>query len=163
MSDLFDGVYTGVYTFDNIFNTQTYKVLYRWHENFGLSLTAHMLCHVMQRPWAEIRAELIHEYRNGFFRVIHCPDINDVAYYVDYPIPLTDDARGKVNRYIYHIEYSDNQIQAYPPEEGYVSSSFGTPTKDYKFREKALCGKGKFPIYTPDQIIETLRGAIRAS
>lgn len=147
-------------------DTQTYKVLYAWRENFGLSLTAHMLCAVMQRPWQEIRDELTGTYDDGeHFRTISCPDIGDIAYYVDYPFYVRESRLGAVDLHPAFLDYSDRKIKEYPPEEGYVSSWFGRPSKEYRFRDRAYRNKHKSdtPVYTNETIIATLRGAIRAS
>lgn len=146
-------------------DTQTHQVLYAWRKDFGLSLTAHMLCAVMQRPWQEIRDELTGTYDTGErFRTILCPDIGDIAYYVDYPFFQDYETTSFVTNHPEYIEYSDRKIKGYPPKEGYVSSWFGTPTKEYQFREKAYRNgdRSNTHVYTNETIIETLRGAIRA-
>ena len=147
-------------------DTQTHQVLFKWREEFGLSLTAHVLCAVMQRPWKDIREELVRTYDGGErFRTVSCPDIGDIAYYVDYPFFQNYETMAFVSQHPEYIAYSDKKIEAYPPEEGYVSSWFGQPTKEYRFRDKAYCNRNRSntPVYTNETIIATLRGAIRAA
>lgn len=150
--------------FPDIMETQTWKVLSCWRENFGLSMTPHLLCHVMERSWLEIRAELLAHYSDGFFRVLQCPDIKDVAYYVDYPFPVLMDQRTSVHMNSSHIKYSDRHIKTYPITEGYINSWAGIGLKELKFREKALTNKDRSfnPVFTPEQIIQTLRAAATA-
>jgi hypothetical protein len=147
---------------DRIENTQTYKVLFAWHAHFGLSMTPHLLCYVMQRPWSEVRAELNRTYEGGRgFRVVNCPDINDIAYYVDYPVDSGAwDRTNYIVRYPQYLEYSDKKIAAYPPEEGFVNAWNGEGLKELKFRDRAFHMFGyKRSEENSQKIVETLRAA----
>lgn len=145
-------------------DTMTGRVLYAWREHFGLSMTAHLLCHVMGRPWSEIRGELTTEYADGFFRTIDCPDIRDIAYYIDYPISMIGDTMNRVTQHMHNVEYSDQKIELYPPEQGYANSWRGEPSKVFMFREKAHTHKNRTQhhSFTSEAIIETLRAACHA-
>lgn len=137
------------------------KLLTYWRENYGLAMSAHLLVHITGIPWPELREELRTRHGEGFYRMLQCPDIQAPVFYIDWPAPCYFDSLGAVYREVGLLDKVDEQIEVYPPSEGYIGVRNDEGHKAPWFRDVARDRKGTSydNLLTPNQIMEDLRAA----
>lgn len=134
------------------------KLLTHWRENYGLAMTAHLLVTITGMPWSELREELHTEVGGSCYRMLHCPDIGAPVFYVDWPVLVPFDRCGAVALESQLMRKVDEQMEDYPPSEGYVGVRGDQGHKALWFRDVAREKKGttRFMV-SPEQIMEDLR------